>query len=279
MNHLWQVQLAGDKSAFGFQLSATAKEALLHHPHPDVRTLEDLERVLQVRLLLGGPAVSGPSDPDRVGFVNWQLVLYSNGLVGALNFIQFILEYKVQKKMLASMPELFVRVMDPGGAPLSPPWRKFTDTSLVLPGLFNALPPKGRRHVLAQLEIREASEDFEADKENRDLQSQNLHDSEPSDISYFLTFFGGIYFFRDRFEDKGVPGDLVVINSDGDSDYVRYVEFKMEAASMERVLEVLQDVLKKMPIYFINMAGESDPMAAWLVQQASIIPCEALADP
>lgn len=70
------------------------KEAIAVHPNEEVRTVQDIPKKLLVRLNLGGPALDGPSDPDSVGFIDWQCVIYSSGLHAALNFIHFILEYK-----------------------------------------------------------------------------------------------------------------------------------------------------------------------------------------
>ena len=49
----------------------------------------------------------------------------------------------------------------------------------------------------------------------------------------------------------------------------------MDARGMGPITVVLEDVLKQIPVYFINMAGEADPMARWLRQQASIMEVES----
>ena len=40
------------------------------------------------------------------------------------------------------------------------------------------------------------------------------------------------------------------------------------------MIAVLERVLMFLPVYFINMAGENDAMAAWLRQQPSIFQAE-----
>ena len=43
---------------------------------------------------------------------------------------------------------------------------------------------------------------------------------------------------------------------------------------MLRVILVLEEVLKRLPVYFVNMAQPNDEMALWLRQQPSIVPAE-----
>ena len=255
--HLWQVQLAGGNTgAFAFRILTVAREALLEYPNAEVRTLKDLETVLQIRLVVGSPAQAGPSDPDGLGFVDWQLAIYATSLEGALSFVHFVLNYKVQKGYLASMPELAAHVADVGADALPDPWQPLRDANLTLPKPFSVLPPKGRRHVIVQLE-----------KQVEEVGSRAA--------AYILTFYGGIYNFKDRFEDKGVPGTLVATSADAEhKDYVRYLEVKVDTAGMQQVEMVLEEVLKGMPLYFVNMAGDSDVMAIWLQKQPSIVQAE-----
>ena len=111
---------------------------------------------MQVRFVAGSPALAGPSDPDEVGFLPWQLAMYSTSLDATLVFIHFILDYKVQQGYLHSMPELVANVFGNGNVSLPAPWQKLEDASVAMLGPFNALPPRGRRHVLAQLDKKEA---------------------------------------------------------------------------------------------------------------------------
>lgn len=140
------------------------------HPNAKVRTLPDLESVLRIRLVLGGPAQSGLSDPDGVGLVNWQTVLYSCDLQPALD--------------------------------------------------------------------------------------------------------GNLYPYKDRFEAKGIPGALVPINASDKKDFARYMEAKMDQTSLQKICSVFEDVLVGLPLYFVDMTEEGDPMASWFKQQASIVQAE-----
>ena len=95
---LCQVQLGGNNQrVFAYQILPVAAEALCEYLDVRVRSLRDLEEVQQLRLIIGSPAKSGDSDPDGVGLIDWQLVIYSGagGVDAALNFIHYILDYKV----------------------------------------------------------------------------------------------------------------------------------------------------------------------------------------
>lgn len=94
---LWHLQVSGNAKAVTYKVLAVVKDALLVRPNPNVQAWADLEKVLQLRLIVGAPANSGPSDPDGVGFMDWQLVIYASSLDAALTFIDFLLDCKVQK--------------------------------------------------------------------------------------------------------------------------------------------------------------------------------------
>eukprot|EP00438_Fugacium_kawagutii_P012018 Skav218160 [mRNA] locus=scaffold5213:3018:4198:+ [translate_table: standard] len=269
---LWQVQLAGNVKAFAFRILAVMKDALVKHPNPNVRSLKDVEEQLQVRLIVGTPAISGPSDPDGVGFVDWQPVIYATNLETALSLIHFVLDYKVQTNLLPGMPDLGLHVAG-GGAPDPPaPWQTLgAGQSITLPSPFRVLPPKGRRHVLAQLE--------------KDAAEEGQHDDDESPTGsdgaiYTLTFRGALYPFKDRFDDRDVPGSFVETDATGGNrDYARFLQFKSgDQEARQQVQAVLKDVLQGMPVYFINMAGDSDLVAAWLRRFPSIIQAESVAD-
>ena len=271
---LWQVQLAGGGSgAFSFRILSVAKEALEEHPNGKIRSLKDLEAVLRIRLVAGAPAQAGPSDPDGLGNVDWQLVIYATAIKDVLEFIQFVLDYKEHKGYISGVPELVAQIahMGPGSFPV--PWKPLLDENIKLPKPFSVLPPKGRRHIIMQLE-KQAGIDGDG---AADLATQGGEAAAPPGPvdSYVLTFYGGIYHFKDRFEERGVPGALLAINTDSEQkEYVRYLEIKMDAVGMRQVEMVLGEVLKCIPLYFINLAGASDSLAVWLEKQPSIVQAE-----
>ena len=258
---LWQVQLTGGgQKAFAYNLLATANEVLQEHPDHRLRSLRDLEEVQQLRLVIGMPAKSGENDPDGVGLVDWQLALYSGqgGVEAALDFIHFVLQQKVSKGYLTTMPALQSSVMAPAAPQSLPaPWQELSGDSVAMPLAFSALPPKGRRHVVCQM-----------DRLERD-----------ADAGYTVSFFGGIYHYKDGFERQRIQGTLLPIGAASKRDYVRYLECGMDdAAAKKRIAGVLESVLLKLPLYFINGAGCDDPMATWLQLQPSIIQVELRQD-
>lgn len=266
---LCQVQFAGDNQrVFAYQILTIAAEALSEHPDVRVRSLKDLEEVQQLRLIIGAPAKSGDSDADGVGLIDWQLAIYSGagGVDAALNFIHYILDYKTRKGYISTMPGLAVRVMFSEAAVALPaPWQELDDESIIMPKPFAALPPKGRRHILAQLDWKE---------EESDQRGQGSDD--PTSTQYQLSFFGGIYHFKERFENHRIPGTLLPTSNPDKRDYVRYVDISLaHAAAEQRVLAVLNSVLLGLPVFFVNGVGSDDPMALWLLQQPSVLEGEA----
>ncbi len=260
---LWQVQLTGPaKGSFSYQLLSTAREALLAHPNPKVRSLTDMETVLHLRVILGGPPPSGASDPDNVGLVDWQLVIYCAGPSPktALDFVDFVLQHKIKKGGLTLLPDLQVHMVTGAAEELPSPWRPADAAQISVPKPFGALPPRGRRHVLAQLEKEEGIEEGES--------------GDSQQAKYILTFYGAIYQFKDAFDQGQIPGAYMETGTPDQRDYVRYVELTHEANAMQKVLLVLQDALKGLPVYFVNMVDPADEMGIWTLEQPSIIAAE-----
>ena len=262
---LWQLQFAdGSGAPFSYQLLPTAREALQNHPNQEVRTLDDMESRLGVRLTIGAPPRAGPFDPDQVGMVTWRPAVYVAGETpcAGLEIIQFILEYKKAQGLLTYLPQVLVLGL-PHGLALPPPWQHAPlPTLLEIPPPFGVQPPRGQRHIIAQLEYCEAA-------------------SQDAVATYYLTFSGGIYHFRERFEQLGVQG-VPVASGDPDAatkkEYVRLVEMAGDDETAKaRVVDVLEGVLAKIPVYFCSMVGAGDPMQAWLLQQPSLCPAAPMA--
>ena len=149
---LWQFQICHNgRNSFGYQVLAVAREALQKHPNSGVRDLQQLESVLQVRVLNGAPPQSGPMDPDGIGLEAWQVVLYSTSIPTALDFIELVLNHKVAKGHLLQLPSLHVANPDGLLDTVPQPW-KSSPFPLHGPKAFAALPPRGRRHVLCLVE-------------------------------------------------------------------------------------------------------------------------------
>lgn len=276
---LWQVQLAGNNTdCFTFKVLAVAKEALREHPNPQARDLRSLDTVLQTRLIVGSPAQAGPSDPDGVGLVAWKLAIYSSSIEEALDFIHFILAYKTGKSLLDAMPLLVAHVLDADAPALPQPWQLGRGVAVAdMPAPFSVLPPRGRRHVLAQLDKEEEAQGPEQHQGQSQEGGNTESDGERTAhaTSYLLTFRGAIYQFKDRFDSNAVPGTLVSTDNSNHKDYVRYLKLQAgDEIGMQRVRVVLDDVLQGLPVYFINMTGDGDEMAAALTAFPSVLLAE-----
>ncbi|CAE7237839.1 hypothetical protein AK812_SmicGene43929 [Symbiodinium microadriaticum] len=242
----------GGNNHFGYKVVAMAREALQDHPNPELRDLRGLETAWKVKLLSGAPAKEN-EDPDGVGLQDWQVVLYCAGSSpnAALDLVHLILKHKVNKGHAVVMPNLCVAAPPQCDLLILPePWVLFPAAEMLPP--FGAVPPSGRRHILGQLEIKEARGDSQAEN-----------------ILYIFSLFGGIYLFRELFEASGIPGTY--IKQGGDSDYMRYMEFTDSDEHKEQIQHVLQNVLLRRPVYFINGTGDADNgMAVWMIAQDSV---------
>ena len=265
-----------NQKVFGYQILAVVAEALREYPDSRVRSLKDLEEIQQLRLVLGSPAKSGENDPDGVGLVDWQLAIYSGagGVEAALNFICYILEYKVKKGYAPSMPQLTARLLQfSEPVTLPAPWQELTDESVSLPKPFQALPPKGRRHVVMQLDRQEE------DADDADGDSVGAGKGTDGQSTYILSFFGGIYHFKERFESHNVPGALLPAGNGDKRDYVRYLEISLASAAAEqRVCAILKSVLLGLPVFFVNGVNRDHPLAMWLLRQPSVMESEPSAN-
>ena len=134
------------------------------------------------------------------------------------------------------------------------PWETWeAPPKLPLPPPFGVAPPKGRRHVLCQMERKEVGEDAEK-------------------AVYNFVFFGGIFVFRERFDEAGVPGALAPAVKEGDKqEYVRILEVEDSAEGREKVTRVLEEVLRSLPIYCVDaVADPTDAMTEWISQRKSV---------
>ena len=242
------------KNSFTYQLLPNVKEALASNQDPNVQDLKALEQVQQVRLISGGPPLEGHMDQDGVGIQRWQTVIYAAGEdpSRALDFIYLVLEYKLRRGILAVMPNLVVGFPNGGfQGPLQGPWQLTAMTSDTdAPKPFAALPPRGRRHVLAQLEIKEGSEDKK----------------------YLFTLFGNLYPFRGRLEELQVSAAELDLGAEGGAQHIRYLEFTDLDQGEALLNPVLEQGLLRLPIYFINATkAVDDEVAAWILAQPGVV--------
>ena len=175
---LWQIQVAhvagpDSKRSFGYKLIDALGKALEFHPRGCV-TFKQVLRELKVRVLSGAPeAGCRETDVGHVGLCEWTSVFYAAGPdpFEGLELIRLAVEEKIRAGLLRRRPPLLAgweRPEDVPAAPLPEPWRAAPEPAPA-PWPFSALPPLGRRHVVACLQMRAGS--------------------------YSLTFSGGAYFF------------------------------------------------------------------------------------
>ena len=234
---LWQIQVVhSGRNSFGYQLLATVKAALENHEMKDLPTLESKHGI---KIFTGAPPQSTEADPDGVGMQSWRPVVYVAGAnpIAGLKFIQLIIDFKVQRRDVVEKPRMVLQQPERAWCfGLMPPGWLFRQSEDV-PRAFEAQPPRGRRHVIMQLECRRAAGDKK---------------------EYMLSFFGGIYPFRDRFDHKAISGAYAELDG-GDRDYIRCIKFVDLHATKILIEDVLgEGVLDGTPVFFANAAEEPD---------------------
>ena len=276
---LWQIQVCHyspdertvGKALFKKSLIETVQMALRRHPQsPEIYDLKTLFRVAKVKVLNGAPLNEkmhwkpGCNDPDNMNLKEWEPVLYAAGDTPyeALTVVRLVMEEKVCTKLLPRLPDLhLVWALRAGEEPpeAGPPrnWMEVEeevsgqrpDGKLfhVLHCPFEVLPAFGRRHILAHLQGLEGK--------------------------YALTFSGGIYYFRDKFDKARVPGRKAAHPRIGDPDFVRIL-YNQDGgnASKSKVANILNDVLGGIPVLLTHETGEGDDaFLQGLLEQRSIV--------
>ena len=265
---LWQIQVAhGGRQAFGYNLLATCREALQDHPNSNVRDLPQLEAHLHVKVLIGAPPMSGPADPDGVGIRDWQPVLYAPTPHDGLNLVSFIVRHKVTTGQILQLPHFIAVCPEEEVAVSVPdPWIVH-DSHPLQHQPFRALPPRGRRHVLLQVELDPAGL-----PPSDDGDSIGEQDAKPE---YSLMIFGGIYGYRELFDAANIQGGTVPIPDSAKTEYVRHLKLKFSEDQKHKLTNVLEQVLLNVPVYLIdNTTTEKDPLISWLLEQPSVYPGE-----
>ena len=266
---LWQLQIRHNPTqklnSFGFQLLANVRELLESHPNANVQDLKSLEDHERILIYNGGPGRNGENDPDKVGLEPWQPVLYQGGNDPnrSLDFIHLLMQHKLQKGQLVTLPNFMIACREGLPADLPAPWQLSTQAFLQKP--FGALPPRQRRHILCQLEIKDTTPNEqtlpEADAEH------NL------DTLYIFSVFGGMYSYRDMLDAANISTGYVELEENATREYIRFVQIKNNDEGRTTLRSLLEDVLCRVPLYFINATGNaSDPVAEWLRGQTSIVP-------
>lgn len=263
---LWQIQIChAGRNSFGYQVLAVAREAVQTHPNPNVRDLHQLESILQVRLLNGAPPQNGPLDPDGTGLEAWQVVLYAASVSAALEFVQLVLSHKVTKGHLLQLPALHVASPDDSVDAVPQPW-KSSHYPLHGPKAFTALPPRGRRHILCQVELRQpaARTTNSQDSGQAEETTMDVGADDSTEPIYTISIFGGIYPYRELFDAANISGGHIA-QPGGNRDYVRFLEVHNDDQGRNKLKSIFEQVLLHVPVYLIDCTQTpNDEMVSWL---------------
>ena len=123
---------------------------------------------------------------------------------------------------------------------LPAPW-ELEEAGTPAPHPFDAPPPRGKRHVLAQVETDE-------------------------DGQYSLMLMGNTWAFRDKFDRCGITGGYV--EGDSGNEYVRCLTgLSYDEESKDRIMDVFGDAgLCNYAVYLIDETENTyDPMVQWLL--------------
>ena len=129
---------------------------------------------------------------------------------------------------------------------------------------FKALPPRSRHDVFMQIELEQTvHEPLQQEAKQKEAKRQEK--------SYNVTFFGGIYPFRELFDDASVQGDLLTQPDRTKNQYVRHLRVTSAEDDKDRLTTILDEVLQGMPVYLIDQTEQKDDeLIAWLLRQPSI---------
>ena len=274
---LWQIQVThGGRQSFGYQLHGVCREALQAYPNENIRELTQLETEMHVKILHGAPPAAGAQDPDGVGLEAWQPVVYAPTPAAGLGIIHFIMQHKVRTGQVLQLPHFIaVFVMEPDArTPAMPtPWIKHTDHPLQQ-AAFRALPPRGRRHVLLQVELdkmQQGQGQIPANQEAVREEDEQTPNSQLPTGTYAIMFFGGIYGFRELFDAANIQGGTVAQPDGSKDEYVRHLKATCSEGDKQRLTSILEQVLLQVPVYLVDQTGsQDDPLVSWLLTQPSV---------
>ncbi|CAE7330413.1 unnamed protein product [Symbiodinium sp. CCMP2592] len=254
-SRLWQLQLRqGGPKAVTYQILAAARRVLQNYPADGVMDTRTLEEQQGIKLLNGAPPQGGPADPDGVGLEAWLSTVYCTGESpqDGLDFVKFLLKHRYDNGEIAAMPTCVLATRHPtwpfGDQPQGWSYQQLLADQH---RPFSALPPRGKRHVMMQVEMASEEED-----------------------EYILCFWGNIYPYREAFDAKSLEGGRV--DMEAGSEYVRSLKITNSDEDKERVANILENVLLSLPVYLINATGTSaDELVHWLCEQDSVYLGEA----
>ncbi len=273
---LWQLQVThGGRLSFGYQLLGVCREALQEHPNQNIRDLAHLEAEMHMKILHGAPPMTGAPDPDGVGLEAWQPVVYASTPAEGLDMIRFIMQHKVKTGQILQLPH-FIAVFPAQPNTETPqvpaPWIVHTEHPLQQHA-FRALPPRGRRHVLLQVEVDGVQHGRSTIPPNQEAtqQDEEIQENDVVDKNYTIMFFGGIYGFRELFDAANIQGGSVPQPDGTKDEYVRHMKVTSSESDRQRLKTIFEQVLLGVPVYLIDQTDSTDdPLVSWLLTQPAI---------
>ncbi len=256
---LWQAQVdhAGYNN-FSFKILQMITEVLRTYDDSKLTDTQALETHHKIRVLNGGPTqAKEDNDPDNMKFVPWRPVFYvaDQSITFFLDLVYRIMKHKNDTGQLTDMPEFHIQSARDDWMPsegLAEPWQKLDTDPGWLPSIFRVPPPRGRRHVLCQIE-----------------RSEDTHDGE-----YALLFWGALWVYRDKLDSLRINGGFAPSQDPTEKrTYVRMVKLNDDAAGRERISSILNNGFHQVPIYFVDQLQERDnALYKWLLSFECVIP-------
>ena len=249
---LWQAQVdhAGYNN-FGFKILQIANEVIRSYDDSRLTDTQALETHHKIRLLNGAPTqAKEDNDPDNMRFVPWRPVFYvaQQSIAFFLDLVYRIMKHKNDAGHITDMPEFHVQGAKDDWLPpegLAEPWQKLDTDPDWLPSIFRVPPPRGRRHVLCQIE-----------------RNENTTEGE-----YTFLFWGALWVYRDKLDGLRMPGGFVPSHDPTEKrTYVRMVKINDDTEGRTRIEGILRNGFHNVPVYFIDQLHEREnPIYKWML--------------
>ena len=239
---VWQLQIVHDSRpsvTFGFLVALRG-----YLPEVKLESMDELEQRRYFRIVIAG---GQNQDQDGVGVKPWRVAIYaaSSTPVGALEFLAGFVQHVAKKPEFAVCGPLVLNVAAQSaihlGGVVPEPWQMASDT-LSPVHAFDALPRRGRRHLLLTVEKEENSG------------------------CYSLMLSGNTYQYRTLFDQASVPGGYV--GDEGmDRDYVRVLRHLLDDEDVRaRIRDMLDaEVLHGHAVFLLDATEiPDDEFVSWV---------------
>ena len=232
---VWQLQIVHDSRpsvTFGFLAALRA-----YLPEEDLETLDELEQRKCLRVVIAG---GQGQDPDGVGVKPWRVAMYaaSSTPIAALGFLAGFVQHVGHSPEFANLGVPSLEIMGQSANHLDgsvpEPWH-VTGNTISPAHAFDALPPRGRRHLLLTIEKEENSD------------------------CYSCMLSGNTWQYRNLFDQASIPGGYVG-EEGADREYVRVLRHLVDDEDVHaRIRDVLDaDVLQGHAVFLVDETDTPD---------------------